>query len=354
MMRSIALFRLIVVAALAAMAGVPCAAQQQALLTWKWVEGEERLYIVESTLNQTLETEGEREPREIDVTHLLHVVERVTRVDEDGTALVTHTYQRVRVQGVDKGPEGEDRVDWDSALRAGTPAPQPSRPGVRPTAPRPTADDDKDHPLVAPYAALAGRTITYEITPDGRVLSARGADESMEGVFDAMSGDGNLNPALMLYKAAVTNESLARQLEQGLRIIPGREVRRGEAWDLSIDQTLPLVGELHTGMECRLTSLRGRPGSEQATITNKGGMTLEGGPAGVQSLGGLFQIMLGTSEMNGTTDFDAEGGYITRSSQHSVSEWELYVPDFSNLERLGEPVKMIQRIEQDVSMRLER
>jgi hypothetical protein len=60
------------------------------------------------------------------------------------------------------------------------------------------------------------------------------------------------------------------------------------------------------------------------------------------------------SDMEGTTDFDAGGGYITSSSQKMVSEWEVYAPDFSDLDRMGESVKTTQRIEQDISMRLER
>jgi len=163
-----------------------------------------------------------------------------------------------------------------------------------------------------------------------------------------------VNPALMLFRAAVTNDSLARQFESSLGLIPNRVVRRGESWDISVQQTLPLVGDLSTDMECRLTSIRGRPGSRHvASIDNNGAMSLQGGPAGVQSLGGLFQVSLGMSEMSGTTDFDVDGGYITTSRQRGVSEWEVYAPDFSDLDRMGEAVKTVQRLEQDVSMRLE-
>lgn len=208
--------------------------------------------------------------------------------------------------------------------------------------------------MVAPYAALAGKTITFRVDPEGHVLDCTGADEAMEGVFSPPGEDSGMNPIGMLYAAAVTNESLAREFEQGLGLIPNRVVRRGEDWDHSVVQTLPLVGDLRTSMQCRLLGVQGREPRQNATISNKGGMTLEAGPAGMQGLGGLFQVNLGMSDMEGTTEFDVTGGFITSSRQKSVSEWEVYAPDFTDLDRMGEAVKTTHRIEQDVSMRLER
>lgn len=333
---------------LVCLAALPARAQQ-VVLGWKWIEGDERRYVIESQLTQTIATEGRRGANEqrgrlVKATQIFHVLERVAEVTDGGVATVTRRFERVQVRGTDDGPDGVDTFDYDSALR--TP---PGRPGVRPT-----ASDDKDHPMVAPYAALAGRTITFRIGPEGRVLGCTGADEALEGVFSPLEGDSAFNPAAMLFRAAVSNESMARELESALGLIPNRAVRRGEEWTFAFEQTLPLVGDLRTENVCRLTGVRGRPGAQIASISNKGGMTLEGGPAGIQSLGGLFRVDLGMSELSGTTEFDAAGGHIISQQQRMVSEWEAYAPDFADLDRLGESVKTTHRIEQDVRMSLER
>ena len=140
----------------------------------------------------------------------------------------------------------------------------------------PTAREDELHPWVAPYAALAGKTITFRVDAEGNVLSCTGADEMMENVFGSLGGDGQASPLLALFKAGVNNDMLAAEFESGLGLVPGRIVRRGESWNIGIAQTLPLVGELRTTMECRLTAVRGREPRVSATITNKGGMSLEG------------------------------------------------------------------------------
>lgn len=358
---------------LVVLAAMPARAQQ-VVLAWKWVEGDERRYVIESTMKHTIGREGptdrnDEKPRRVESTHIFDVVERVPDVDDAGVATVTRLYQRVRVHGTDSGEEGDgpggiDRFEYDSALRTGAGGggggggggrlgnPRPG--GGRPGGTRPTAEEDELHPWVAPYAALAGKTITFRVDAEGHVLSCTGADEMMENVFDSFGEDGQASPLLALFKAGVNNDMLAAEFESAMNLIPGRVVRRGESWNLGFSQTLPLVGELRTSMECRLTGVRGREPRVSATITNKGGMTLEGGAAGVQGLGGLFQVNLGMSDMDGTTEFDAAGGYITSQRQRSVSEWEIYAPDFSDPNSLGESVKTTHRIEQDVSMRLER
>ncbi|MEZ6234811.1 MAG: DUF6263 family protein [Phycisphaerales bacterium] len=399
-------------AAIAAVLATPGVALAQAasgvLLEWRWRAGDERRYVVDSTVNQMFrDAEAEEtDARRIRVTQTLDIVERVVSVEAGGVATVTHTYERVRVNGQDRGPDGTETFDYDSALRSGSsgpsapatgpgspttstprstrpdprsvrpgniirepvPAPsvapqtgqpgQPGQPGsARPGGSRPGrpgAQDDELHPWVLPFAALAGRTITYKITQDGRVLECTGADEGMEAMFRSLDGDGPLNPMTMLFAAAVNNDTLAAQHQSALQLIPGRVVRPGERWNLNLTQTLPLVGDLHTDITCRLASVRGYDERRTATIENRGEMRLGGGDAGAGALGGLFQVLLTSSQMDGSTEFDVHGGFIRSQSQHLVSEWETYTPDFENLDRMGEARKQVHRIEQDMRMRLER
>ncbi|MCB9840584.1 MAG: hypothetical protein H6809_02895 [Phycisphaeraceae bacterium] len=386
-----------------AMAGVASAQTASGvLLEWRWNAGDERRYVVDSTVNQMFrDAEAEEsDARRIRVTQTLDIVERVVGVEAGGVATVTHTYERVRVSGEDRGPDGTETFDYDSALRRGSPSPgapatgpgtpaapsprttrpdprsqrpgniirepvpapggapqtgQPGQPGsARPGGSRPGAQDDELHPWVLPFAALAGRTITYRITQDGRVLECTGADEGMEAMFRSLEGDGPLNPLTMLFAAAVNNDTLAAQHQSVLQLIPGRVVRPGERWELNLTQTLPLVGDLHTDITCRLASVRGYDERRTATIENRGEMRLGGGDAGAGALGGLFQVLLTSSRMDGTTEFDVQGGFIRSQSQRLVSEWETYTPDFENLDRMGEARKQVHRIEQDMRMRLER
>lgn len=327
-----------------------CHAAGQTMLAWKWTSGAERRYVIESTMTQSLEFERGRERvrRTITSTQTFNVTERVTEVRdayERPEAVVERRYTRVRVRGEDRGPDGVDRFEYDSATRP------PARPG-RPTST--SAVGGADHPMVAPFASLAGKTVTFVVGHDGRVLECRGADEALEGMFAPLAEESTLNPAVSLFSAAVSNETLARQFEAALRIIPGRAMRPGDSWRVEIGQTLPLVGDLRTRVDCRLASVRGAASRQTATIEQRGEMSLEGGQSGAASLGGLFRIHLGSSDLSGSTEFDVSGGYIVSSRQKMTSEWELYVPDFADLERMGEPVRMLQKLDQDVRMTLER
>jgi len=216
-------------------------------------------------------------------TILYGVTREVGLVDQRGVATVKQTYDWGRVKADASG----ERVEYDSRV-----------PGAE-------RDERKDHRLIKPFAAFIGKTIEFDVDAEGKVYAVRGAKEILDEATSAVS-EGNPMLKALAGGAGPSEESIRQELERQLRVIPGKRVRRGESWDVSGTQKMPLVGELKTSMTHKLGRYGRRGGQMLAEIESEGKID--------QAPGGMGALMkLSSSEIEGETKFLVDDGRIETS-----------------------------------------
>jgi hypothetical protein len=247
----------------------------------------------------------------------------------------------------------------------------------------------REHPSIAPYVALEGGSFTFEVDVEGRVLRVDGLDELLRRAFDeigrapAGQRDASGLPDMMALEAGVLTPDATRQwVEQGLRIVPGREVRRGETWRVDGSQELPFVGTIDTGRTFTLDRLQRARDGQIATIEMRSsekdpggrGPTTRGRPDRSRQPAStpanrpdpndpaamLGEMRIGFTlverSMTGQFRFDTGAGQMESGSTRQVMEWEVQMPDIEamldpNGRNSGESV-VRYRIEQTSRLRL--
>jgi len=263
------------------------AAAGQVSLRWGWEEGRELVYDTEQTLAQRIDGP---EDSSNDWTIRYRVKQVVKAVDASGFATVEQTYESGRIEASENGGQ---KLAYDSAK---------------------DAEQDRDHRLILPFAAFIGKSITFEVGPEGEVKRVTG-----------VSADLATMVTIALYRQALSDEGLRRQLESALRIVPDRPVSRGDTWQVSVDQQSP-VGVVRSEVEYTLARLGGeRSGRQSASIEAEGKLTQPGEGDGPRGIGAMLQVKLVDSEIEGEIDFVAgeEAGWIEESKYTASSEWEV-------------------------------
>ncbi len=262
----------------------PADAQIAADLAWRFSEGQELVY---RSRVQTIERATGDDPYTSDWSHEIHHTDRVLSVDADGNARIERTYDRVLV-----------RVRHSRLGNAAYDSARPPRPG----------DTDADHPLVRPFAALAGRTISFTVSPEGKVSDIRGLREAMQGISAGLDGNELLRDGLPAF-SAVTADAFEEQLRQSMHILPGRRVRRGESWEVGIDQPMPVVGTVRSSSVYRFERLDRHRGRPVARIAVRSTLTLE--PSRVaDELARMLRIEIRDSVGSGTVLVDTDLGVV--------------------------------------------
>ena len=105
------------------------------------------------------------------------------------------------------------------------------------------------------------------------------------------------------------DEMFRRPIEQSLRIVPGRSVRRGESWDGGFDQPVPMLGSVHVNQTHTFKGFKRKGRDSYAQIATVGAMELPE----TSLLGGLISLKLETSELDVTTQIDIETGTLIES-----------------------------------------
>jgi hypothetical protein len=274
-------------------------APAQVMLRWGWAEGRELVYDTEQTLAQKIDGP---EDSSNEWTIRYRVKQVVKSVDGEGYATVEQTYESGRIEASENGGA---KLVYDSAK---------------------DAEQDRGHRLILPFAAFIGKTITFEVGPEGQVRRVSGASRILDDALAGVSGDMAAMLTIALYRQALSDEGLRRQLESALRIVPDKPVRRGESWTVGVDQASP-IGVVRSETKYTLQRLgRERDGSQPVTIQAEGALSQPGaggnGPAGI---GAMLQVKLLSSRLEGDIEFvaGAEAGWIERSSYSSQSEWEV-------------------------------
>lgn len=311
------------VAASAGLLVVAAAAAGQVALRWGWEEGRELVYETDQTLAQRVEGPQDSST---EWTIAYRVKQVVKSVDAEGFATVEQTYESGRIEASEN--RGEKLV-YDSSK---------------------DAEQDRDHRLIVPFAAFIGKSITFEAGPEGEVRRVRGATKILDEALSRVSTDMAAMATIALYRQALSDEGLRRQLESAMRVVPDKEVGQGDSWTVVVDQASP-VGVVRSETEYTLRRLGPeRQGRRTATIEAEGSLSQPGdegnGPAGI---GAMFDVKLLDSKIDGEITFVAgeEAGWIEESRYTAESEWEIM-----GLPGSGPDSRTTQSMRQSATMKL--
>jgi hypothetical protein len=297
--RALALLHLLY---LALAAPVGAARAQSAPLEWRWDQGDATAYHLIERMDQQITGAGLdtriRWVREVGFT------DEVLAATPEGHR-IRRSFEHV---GVEAAPADTPAVRHDTR-----------RPDASPEAAR--------HPMVAPFIALAGKRIEFTVGPEGAVTDLTGADDALDAMHAALLGplaSPGLSAGLRAFSGAPGRDAaLARQLEQSLRIIPGRAVRRGETWDIPVEHTTPLAGSLKSTTTATLRRVDARRGV--AEIELEGTLSLSGADDAAQSpgLAALLGITLNESAITGRVTFDIDSRRIDASDLSLTTVWTI-------------------------------
>ncbi len=292
-------------------------------LHWRWVEGQSRTYRVVEEMDQSI---AGAEGTGLKWVRTIRYREEVRRADSRGVATVERTYEAIAVVVTRDGK----RVEYDS-----------DQPGTHEAA---------SDPMIAPFAALAGKTISFDVDAEGQVLAVRGVSELMKSVTSPLSG-GALDTQLEAFNATLTDESMRQQIEQSLRLVPGRGVRTGESWETAIRQPMPVVGVVESRTLHTLRGTARHATRSCARIESAGTLSLvrQENDDLSRLLEGLVRVRLTDSRLAGETLFDHAAGCIARSEMSMDSDWSVSMPDLTDP---AKKVEQTQRIRQRATLQL--
>jgi len=278
-------------------------------LAYRWTEGETARFKV--TENMTQEVAGERDAtlrwkREFTYT------ERVLGADpETGAATIERSIDRVTIEVAGEGIDGA-RYDSED----------------------PGTDVAKSNPLIAPFASMKGQTIRFSVDGDGHVTEVTGAVDLWSA---ALEGFGDTALAGLLKSAAPEGEAMRKQIEAGMKLIPGRGVKVRESWEQRTPHATP-IGTLTSRMRHTLSGFQrsrsGRAAKIQTTgVLSMGDQTdeISVGMKALIALAGI-EIELGESVIRGQTLFDVENGRLVRQEMSVTTEWSTSVKGMEGLE----------------------
>ncbi len=293
--RSMGWWAWLAAAAVLVCGAIPARAQQGTVLRWKWAPDQ----VLRYRLNQEMkQVKSGFEEQEVSWTVQYVIRQEVKSVSDSGIATVEQTYESGTVSAEERPGE---KVKYDS-----------------------TKDSDKDkagHRLIAPYAAFIGKTITFDVGPEGEVPRLTGASAIVDEALSKLQTDPMTAMILAQFREALGDEGMRKDLELALRVVPDRACKTGDHWEVAFDQQMPIVGTLHNAITYKLKKLAGKAGARMASIDASGKIS-QGAGGGGGGLGALVDVKLKSSKIDGDIVFDADAGHITQSGYSIDSEWE--------------------------------
>jgi hypothetical protein len=287
----------------------------QVPLRWQWSEGDRHDYRLDERMHQTVSGPIQSElrwRREVGFS------DRVLS-NAEGLATIERVFGWVRVSLERDGEAPMVRDTRDTA---------------RPANPE-TAF------MLEPFAALAGRSIVFTVDGDGAVASVRGSPEAIDAMLSPFAG-GAMQGLLDAFGARTDRESrLALQLEQALKLIPGRDSRVGDRWAIDIDHLNPLGVPLKSALNAELAAVENARGIARITINGR----VEAGEAT-----GILPVRLDRGEVTGSLRFDTGRGVIERSEMTMTTDWSVDAGPLTGDESIRQNLRqsaVLERVEED-------
>lgn len=292
--------------------------QTRTPLAWKWEAGRELRYRVVEEMKQ--DSKGPEEATfKAETTREFVYTDAVEKVSEKGEATVRRTFEELRI---DAKHSIEGNVKYDS---------------TKPLTGR-NADAAR-HTLVKPYAAMVGKSFTFTVDAEGKVTDVDGLAAIIGDAEREIVGDSILGQLM----GGVTDESCIPMVENSLRVVPGRQVTKGETWNALVDQPIPFLGSMSTDLTFTFKSLGRDDGHPAAKIDVKGSFSLRGR----SGLGQLIDLQMREGDVKGDVLFDPTAGVLRKSEMNTRYDFE--IKGLAGME-LDEPIR--QKMTQTATLEL--
>ena len=315
--------RILVIAALAAVAIAPVAAQEAETPEYKWTKGDTIHYRLD--IQKVSKATGAQQA-EVDQTWFYLYDAEVKDVAPDGTAAIQVKF----------GPAGVrfqiPAKNIDFSYDPGNP------------------EDEKraGSPLALPFVALRGETITYRVAKTGKLLGLEGLQELFQKIGEkvkaAPQGAGYYGIAM-----TALDDLRTTQVETMFRRLPEKPLKPGETSYKSpkIRESNPAVGNVLLQSQCTIKADAGSP-ADAWSIACEIARTPEPPAAGAPPAPGKLAETKASSEFL----LAKNGGAMLKNVYTSVLAVEQTLPPAANADPAAPPATVTQRDE--ITAKLER
>jgi len=312
---------LVTIAAVAAGAAGPPAAEQSVQLRYQWTKGDVLEYRV--TLHSTGEVSGV--PGRQD-----------TRTEQTITQRITLTVDGVAPSGVASVHETVTAIRSESSAPVGKIVVDTAKP----------SDDTTDpigQAMSKMLAAVVGQPINIVIAPDGTVRSIEGGSRLLERIAEGANADPDMAAASQALTSLYSDDAIRGMLEQSFPKLPAQPVKPGDNWTGQIALGNHTIGRIAAAITFTLKRVDSASG--RATVAAVMKLTQEVKPPAAGPT--RMTMTLGDSRGEGELVFDiARGRIVTNTMRTEMpSTVSMIGPD-------GSPVTFHNRVKTDAAMEL--
>lgn len=313
--------RILVLAALAAVAIAPVAAQNAVTPEYKWTKGGTASYRLD--VKKVSKATGAQE-FELDQTWFYLFDTEVADVAPDGTATVRVKFGNAGVQFQIPAQSMDFQFD-------------PGNP-----------EDEKraGSPLAVPFVAVAGETVSYKIAKNGRLMAVEGLAEMFQRIGEKVKAAPQGANYYGIAMSAL-DDMRTVQMETLFRRLPETPVKPGDSYKTpKVRESHPAVGSLLVQADCSFAGAEPAAGGEAWKISCTTSKTPESAEA--KSPGKLV-------EARSTSEFLlAKGtGAMVKNSYGSVMAVEQALPAQAGAAPDAPPAKITQRDEITATLELQ-
>lgn len=262
----------------------PAGAQAGEVLRWRLAAGETLRYRQTVEMTTSLEMMGQ--PMRQSQSQEFHLRWDVREVAADGTARIDQTYERV---AMDAEVPMMGAFHWDSG--EGSPPPRGGE------------------VIFAAVQTFVGKTISFRLSPDGRVSDLAGVAGIRDEALAAIERLQHPMAGLLREQigGALSDEVVAQGIASHTGVLPGEPMGPGDRWPFERSTPLPMVGRIRTEGSCILERFDGRT----AIVAESGSLAIEeGGREGI--LASVRMTIGDGSAASGIRFFDLDRGILTR------------------------------------------
>ncbi len=257
-------------------------AQADVKLRWKFKPGEKLGYEMGTDMTQAMVV-GEMTIN-VKMAQKIDMSWEVTQVTDDGTATVTQTIDRVRM---DMSPGPGQQVKYDSQ----------------------NPDENKGAEMLLPiFDAMVGKPITMQVTPRGEIKDLKISQEMLDGIKKSF---------LSQLGGMFSEEGMKQMISRGMLQFPEEAVTKGTSWESVMEMPNAILGKQVTEMRYEYAGPEMRDGRELDKLDADMTMKFEQ-PADAQA-----KITIKNQSSEGTLYFDNTAGRLAGSSVTSKMSLEI-------------------------------
>jgi hypothetical protein len=278
------IFLTVTLAALAAMFAVAYApgARAETELRWKFKPDEVLNYVMTMDMAQDMKISNMN--LQVKVVQQMDMTWKVTGVEADGTATLTQTIDRIRM---DMNVPGQPAMKFDTASDEKVPGAEMLKPV---------------------FDAMVGKPITLKVTPRGEITELKISEEMLAGIKKSV---------LSQMGGMFSEDGMKQMIGRGMLTFPAEAVSKGASWDTSLETANSVIGKQVIEMRYVYEGPEERGGRPLDKIGADMTMKFEESPDA------KVKVNVKEQSSDGTIYFDNAGGHVAESNVTSKMALEI-------------------------------